>query len=135
VTNTLTATTVNHSLRVTPLEKKLVLRAPVTHTLRVSNDGGSLKVKSPVLHKLVIKQVGLRGLPGTGQGSSYPNPDILDESDATYFYFGWESINDGWLVERQVRSTSQRRRATISANPDNLTFSSAWLDRASLSYD
>lgn len=71
---------------------------------------------------------------GTGGTSFLVVPDETDESDATYFYFGWESINGDWLVHRQTRATSQTVVANSTSNPSYVNLTAAWPDRTSLTY-
>lgn len=70
----------------------------------------------------------------TGIGEGFPDPDQIDETDATYFYFGWESFNGSWLIERQLRSTSSSEIATIVLNSGYADLTAAWTDRATLVY-
>ena len=72
---------------------------------------------------------------GGGGGTSFLDPsDELDDSDATYFYFGWIDVGGGWLVERQLRSDSSSLYATVSNNPGYATLALAWPDRSILNY-
>lgn len=57
-------------------------------------------------------------------------PDNVDQADATYFYFGWESVNGGWLVQRQLRSDG----STQSATTGYADLAAAWPNRATLTY-
>ena len=57
-------------------------------------------------------------------------PNLLDESNAIYFYFGWENVNGGWLVIRQNRSTS----ITESATTGHANLTDAFADRINLGY-
>jgi len=71
----------------------------------------------------------------TSEGSTgYPFPDILDESDPVYFYFGWDFTGSDWAIQRQERSTSQTTIAVFSANTTHATLDSAWEDRIVLTY-
>ncbi len=75
--------------------------------------------------------------PGNGGGSGttfLPVSDNLDETDPTYFYFGWISVDGGWLIHRQERSSSLTSKATVSNNPGVLDLSTAWPDRLTLTY-
>jgi len=69
----------------------------------------------------------------TVSGGFLPRPDLLDETDPTYFYFGWDD-GDDWKVERQVRLTSQAQRASIGNNPTKDDLDAAWPDRTELVY-
>lgn len=78
---------------------------------------------------------GPKGDPGTGGGSSFlPAPDRTDETDATFFYFGWENVGGDWLVQRQTRSTGVSVSATGSNNPSYADLTAAFPDRATLTY-
>ena len=76
---------------------------------------------------------------GSGGGSSsstlptsngLPVPDLFDENDPNFFYFGWENVNGGWLVQRQNRSTS----ITESATTGHANLTDAFADRTNLGY-
>lgn len=67
------------------------------------------------------------GTPGT---AFLPVADEYDEND-THFYFGWD---DGWLVQRQDRTTSLTVRATAANNPGYADLNAAWSARLSLVY-
>lgn len=66
---------------------------------------------------------------GTGGTSFLPVPELSDH-DQTYFYFGWEVVNGGWLIERQSRATSEREFA--NSGYGNLT--DAWENKGTLGY-
>ena len=70
------------------------------------------------------------GLGGSADSNKLSVPDLLDEGDPNFFYFGWENVNGGWLVQRQNRSTSITESAT--AGHANLT--DAFADRINLGY-
>ncbi len=59
-----------------------------------------------------------------------PVPDLFDENDPNFFYFGWENVNGGWLVQRQNRSTS----ITESATTGHTNLTDAFADRINLGY-
>ena len=59
-----------------------------------------------------------------------PTPEQSDESDATYFYFGWSNADGAVRIERQARATGARGQAQ---NPSS-DFNAAWADRTRLSY-
>lgn len=63
-----------------------------------------------------------------------PTPENLDDSDTIYFYFGWEIVEGGWLVRRQLRSDSSVLNATESNNGLYSDLVSAWLNRLTLTY-
>ena len=61
--------------------------------------------------------------------------DNNDETDATYFYFGWDDDGTGdWLIRRQTRATGIYMSATEAANPSYATLLLSWPDRVSLTY-
>ena len=83
---------------------------------------------------LVIINGEIRELPN---GDTLPSaagflsvPNEIDDSDATYFYFGWNSVGDSWLIQRQVRATA----ITASVNSGYANLAAAWADRATLTY-
>ena len=60
-----------------------------------------------------------------------PVPDKIDDtSDGNRFYFGWYSVNGGWLIQRQKRAGDEKHSAT-TGYPD---LASAWPHRATLTY-
>lgn len=74
----------------------------------------------------------------TATGSSdfgfLPIPDLFDETDATYFYYGWNNVNGNWLIRRGNRLTAQKQNATISTNSAYANLSAAWPNRNTLNY-
>ena len=72
---------------------------------------------------------------GGGGGTSFlPTPDNIDESDSTNFYFGWSSVNSGWLVRKQDRLSSLTTNATIANNGAIPDLATAWSSRLTLTY-
>lgn len=64
-----------------------------------------------------------------------PIPQNIDESDSTYFYFGWESVNGGWLVRRVFRSSAVKLDATQLNNSAYVDLPSAWAQRTNLVFE
>lgn len=64
------------------------------------------------------------------EASFLPVADNTDTSDATFFYFGWADVNGGWLIQRHDRATS----AYVSSTAGHADLSTAWPDRANLTY-
>ena len=62
-----------------------------------------------------------------------PNPDSFEETD-TYFYMGWEDVNGGWLIRKQIRSNSSFTDATVANNGAYLTLTAAWASKNTLTY-
>lgn len=77
---------------------------------------------------------GVSAFTAGGGGADLPPPDRLDETDASVFYFGWESVSGGWLIQRQTRADGQSLSATQSNNPALATLDDAWAGRATLTY-
>ena len=71
---------------------------------------------------------------GSVGGSFLPAPDLIDDADLTYFYFGWIDQNDSWLIQRQERLASLTTKATGSTNPTYANLSESWVNRTTLSY-
>lgn len=69
-----------------------------------------------------------------GGGSFYDVPDEIDDSDPIYFYFGWINQNAGWLVHRQIRTSSLTSQALIANNGTVPDLATAWPLRATLTY-
>ena len=63
------------------------------------------------------------------------DPDEVDDTDETYFYWGWTDIESGsWKVRRTVRSNASKTNATIVNNNVYVDLASAWPNRATLAY-
>ena len=76
-------------------------------------------------------------LPGAGAsgGSPFlPRPDLIDDRDEMFFYFGWENVNGGWLIRRTERATAQQLAATEANNTSFPDLASAFPERANLTY-
>lgn len=57
-----------------------------------------------------------------------PTPSHIDDTSSTdYFYFGWDNLEDGWLIERQLRVDGTVARIDAGY----ATMQDAWNDRAS----
>lgn len=67
---------------------------------------------------------------GGGGTEFLETPDEVDESDPTYFYFGWGNVDGGWLVQRQLRTTGASTRATTGY----ADLTTAWPNRTNLTY-
>lgn len=63
----------------------------------------------------------------------FDSPGLFEET-TDYFYYGWESINDSWLVRRRYRSNAVGEDASVSSNPSYDSLSNAWVDRVTLTY-
>lgn len=63
-----------------------------------------------------------------------PPPDNSEDTDATYFYFGWEDVGGSWLVRRQLRADATTMDATDTDNPSHLNLTSAWASKETLIY-
>ena len=60
-----------------------------------------------------------------------PMPERVDDtSDGNRFYFGWQSINGGWLIQRQMRAGAEKHSVTTGY----ADLASAWPHRATLTY-
>ena len=62
------------------------------------------------------------------------NPNLNDETEADYFYFGWEDVNGGWLIRRQSRVDSDYEDANEDSNSSYANLTTAWPFRVSLTY-
>lgn len=62
------------------------------------------------------------------------SPDEEDYTQIDYFYFGWISVEGGWLVRRQLRADSTTEDATNANNVAYNDLTTAWPDRYSLDY-
>ena len=71
----------------------------------------------------------------SGSGTSFlDTPDMIDETDAIYFYFGWTSVDSSWLIRRQVRLTALTVDANILSNGGIPDLATGWPSRVSLIY-
>ncbi|MEM1149832.1 MAG: hypothetical protein AAGI03_04645 [Pseudomonadota bacterium] len=130
-----------------------VKNAPVEVQTTVFRPDNSIQVGvSPV--KVEAPQTGLRGETGpagppgeqgppgppgppgnSSDGSSFlPIADEFDETDSTFFFYGWENIYGNWLIRRGDRLTAKKVKATQTENPTFQMSTEAWLNRASLNY-
>lgn len=114
---------------------EVTVSPPASATVQsvISVQDVSVSVDGPL--EVVASTVGIQGPagpPGTGSGGSsfLPPPDLLDEEDATFFYYGWADVNGGWLVRRATRASAKKEDAT-TGYPD---LDTAWANRASLAY-
>ncbi len=81
------------------------------------------------------------GVPGAGGGGVatlpphfLPPSDMVDDSGATYFYFGWFDALGGWLVRRQLRVDATTADASVSNNPGYANLTAAWATKETLTY-
>lgn len=61
-----------------------------------------------------------------------------DETSASTYYYGFQSIEGRWIVLKQDNSASpivSYRYASNQNNSTYTTYSTAWTNRATLSYD
>lgn len=61
-----------------------------------------------------------------------------DTADATYYYFGFLTQDGNWMIQRfdnSVPNVVNYRYACLKNNAGYNVYSSAWTDRASLTYD
>lgn len=61
-----------------------------------------------------------------------------DQSNATYYYFGFLTQDGNWIIQRFDMSSSNiilYRYATVNNNTGFTKYSDAWTARASLNYD
>lgn len=61
-----------------------------------------------------------------------------DTSNATYYYFGFQTTDGQWVIQRFDNSVSNvisYRYATVSNNSGYPLYTNAWTARSSLTYD
>jgi len=63
-----------------------------------------------------------------------PFPDLYENTNATYYYFGWESVNGDWLIRRRTKASSHYTDCNSHHNPSHPDLESAWTDRETLTY-
>ena len=63
---------------------------------------------------------------GGGDASFLPTPSHVDDTDPTYFFLGWSTVQ---LIRRTVRSTDTHSQVTVTGD-----FTTSWNNRASLIY-
>lgn len=62
-------------------------------------------------------------------------PDEVDDTDETYFYWGWTDTAAGsWQVRRTLRANAAKTDATIVGDAGYADLAAAWIDRATLTY-
>lgn len=76
----------------------------------------------------------LKFLKESTQSSSFETNDV-EEASATITYIGKETRNGFWLLQKIDTSSDTVIRYASSVNNSETTYSSAWTNRASLSYD
>lgn len=129
-----------HTLEIVEQDPDVLNISEVTETVTVLNDNvatltiqteepDNLSVLEEITTVTTIVTAGPQGPPGDGS-AAFVEPDLVDDTDATYFYFGWTLEDTSWLIQRQDRSTSASLDAT-TGYPDLAT---AWPNRDSLTY-
>ena len=63
-----------------------------------------------------------------------PVPDLIEDNDPTYFYFGWNNVNGYWRIQQQNRDTSETLTTTGQTNPSYPTLIDVWPNKDALSY-
>ena len=61
-------------------------------------------------------------------------PEKQDDTDLTFYYFGWENNDSSWLIQQQERATGFSLNATIVNNSSYVDLDTAWVDKAMLGY-
>lgn len=124
-----------------------------TFTESVSSSIALTQVSSNVPYRrpLYIKQDGERtriarlpagefinGVPpssGGGGGTQFLESTLSDIGSATYYYYGGLDENNDWKINRYLKSNiNSVTSATEATNGSYTTLSSAWANRAILSY-
>lgn len=73
---------------------------------------------------------------GSSDESTFlPTPDRVDDANASYFYFGWDSVEGSWLVRRQLRSDASIVEASVVNNPTYITLTEAWSSKETLNFE
>jgi hypothetical protein len=78
---------------------------------------------------------GIQGPQGESGTTFLPAPDNIDDTNSTYFYFGWSNISNSWKIRRQNRLTLSLEDAGINNNSLYTNLTSAWANRSSLTYN
>lgn len=61
-------------------------------------------------------------------------PDLSDKTQSDFAYYGWNSANGGWLIQRNSITSNAYGQATINNNPSYSNISDAWEQRYNLIY-
>lgn len=70
-----------------------------------------------------------------GGGSSFlSSPNLIDDSDEVYFYWGWISVSGSWLIRRTLRTTALKENASITNNAGSPDLTTAWAIKDTLNY-
>ena len=96
--------------------------------------------------QLMSELIGYDPLANSGSGAlkrittnalgEYATNDVDDVSEANIAYIGKEDPAGDWYIEKvDTSSGTSVRYATINNNSSYTTYSTAWTDRASLTYD
>ena len=102
----------------------------------------TIEADSEILHIDIAKTTSILLSTGESQiivestGTGFlPAADEVDDTDPTYFYFGWELVGSSWLVRRQLRTDSSPSDATMSNNPTHTILAAAWAVKETLNYE
>lgn len=106
--------------RVAVAEKNAVTAEQVIETQKV--------VQVPSNGPVVINQN------GTGGTSFLQTPDLIEDTDAVYFYMGWLDLSGAWMVRRQIRVDASTTDATPAENSSYANLSAAWAEKETLNY-
>jgi len=72
---------------------------------------------------------------GSGGTAFMPQVDLIDDTNGTYYYFGWVDGGNGyWQINRQTRNNALIGRADIINNTSIANLGAAWPLRAGLTY-
>jgi rhamnogalacturonyl hydrolase YesR len=63
-----------------------------------------------------------------------PQVDLIDDTNSTYYYFGWVDDGDGWQINRQTRINALIERANSINNIAIPDLATAWPSRSGLTY-
>ena len=113
----------------------------LTVTLEKNDDDQRATVKAAervsltVSDRVTVNQLNVGG--GGGGGTSFlPIADLCEDTNATYFYFGWtdQGTSGNWLIRRANRSTLVELDADLATDGGYADLAAAWVDKATLNY-
>lgn len=119
----------------------LRLEVDSTTELMMAVDSQELSLSSTEPIELVLQiesqqlELGTASVAVGTDSALLPPADMIDDTGATYFYFGWLNVSGSWLVRRQLRANSATTDATVINNATHTILAQAWAVKETLNYE